>query len=1023
MINEGYIEQECLQWFENLDYTVINDKDVIYDDTTQARTYKTQAVLCDILLDSLQRLNPELCHSAVQEVYQKLLDLTEILDLVDRNRTAHKYMTAGIGVINLVNGGEQGTIAKIIDFTAPNNNDFRAINQVRMVGLEKRRPDVVIYLNGLPVSVLELKNPADERADLEKAYNQIETYKAQIPDIFTFNIANILSDGFYTGCGSLTATFDRFTPWSKCEGIGEKKPHEWELETLTKGLFRKDLFIDYLKYFVLFEEETPGKIIKKIAGYHQFYGVRKAVDASVKARVENTGKCGVFWHTQGSGKSIAMICYVAKLRQHPAMNNPTFVVVTDRKDLDGQLYGNFCLSQSLVGNVAQAQNRSEVRDYLGARLSGGVLFTTVQKFGLEKNEERFPMLNARDNIIVLTDEAHRSQYGHVMKLTNQEKFEYGYSQHMRDSMPNAGFIGFTGTPINMQDKSTKDVFGEYVDIYDINDAVEDGATVKIYYENRLAKLNLSNEIADIDLEVEAMEMGEKDKGSWSNISAVAGAEDRVEKIALDITKHFAERQAELNGKAMIVAMSRENCVGMYDALVAINPEWHSDDINQGSIKVVMTTSADDSDVLKNHKYGSASLKTIEKRYKDPSDPLRIVIVRDMWLTGFDAPCMNTLYIDKPMQGHNLMQAIARVNRVFKDKPSGLVVDYIGIGTQLAEATKLYSSSGGRGTATIDVEEALTICADTIGVCREILHDVDYSDFEQGAKVNIAKVIEYLLDPEHQELKKRFADAVVNILAAYTLCGTDVRIEIYAKEIAFYRIVKTILSKGNKGNSLSNADREPLMRDLLGKAVRVSDDGILDLSELAGIKGRTQISILDDAFLAQVENSKTPNLALDLLRRLIKQELKAKFKTDIVVQKAFSDRLIDTINKMNEQAISTLEAMQELVKIAGEIIEEEKRGESLNLTAEEHAFYNAVCSNKSAIENMEVSVLIGLAKEIRKELAKSITVDWVKRDNIKAGIRIKIKRLLRKYKYPPDDSKEAIEIVLQQAMAIGEEWEA
>ena len=1023
MINENYIEQQCLSWFKNLDYTIINDKDVAYDDEKHARTYKTQAVLCDVLMQSLEKLNPELCHSAIEEAQQKLLDLTEVTDLIVRNRTAHFYMTKGIKVINLAGGEEQHDVAKIVDFDNPENNDFRAINQVRIQGIfEKRRPDIAIYLNGLPVSVLELKNPADERADLEKAYNQIETYKSQIPDVFTFNVVNILTDGYFTGVGSLTAGFGRFSPWSRCEELADKKPHEWELETLTKGLFRKDLFIDYLKYFVLFEEETPGVIIKKIAGYHQFYGVRKAVDASVKARVENTGKCGVFWHTQGSGKSISMICYVAKLRQHHAMNNPTFVVVTDRKDLDSQLYENFCLSNALVGAVEKSDSRASTREYLNSRMSGGVLFTTVQKFALQDKEEEFPVLNTRDNIIVLTDEAHRSQYGHIQKLTKDGKYQYGYSKHMRQSMPNAGFIGFTGTPLDLTDKSTQEVFGEYVDIYDINDAVEDGATVKVYYESRLAKLNLSEDIKSIDLQVEQAEMGEEEKSQWSKVSAVAGAKDRVDIITADILKHFDMRQSELEGKAMIVAMSRENCVAIYNALVALRPHWHSEDVNSGAIKVVMTASADDSNSLKEHKYGSSSIQIIERRYKDPNDPLKIVIVRDMWLTGFDVPCLNTLYVDKPMQGHNLMQAIARVNRVFKGKLSGLVVDYIGIGNQLAEATKMYSNSGGRGTTAIDVEEALKICRDTIDVCREILREVDYSTYATEPMECIAKVVEYLLDADSQDFKKRFADAVVNMIGAYTLCGTDVRIEGDVKEITFYRAVKSVLSKSNKGQQMSNADKEALMRHLLGQAVKVNDEDILDLSELAGLKGRAQISILDDKFLEQVKNSTMPNLALDLLRRLMLQELKAKFKTDVVIQKEFSERLIETIQKMNEKAISTMEAIDALIKLSEEIVEQEKRGADLNLTVEEHAFYNAVCNNKSAIENMDEVVLIELAREIRRELAKLVTVDWTRRDNIKAGIRIKIKRLLKKYKYPPDNSKEAIETVLQQAMAIGEDWE-
>ena len=1016
MINENNIEQECINWFADLGYNI---NDANYSTINNpVNIDKVKQKICD--------LNPNINKQEVNEVIQKINDLSEDLNLFSRNRSAYKMITTGVKINRVINDEQKTEIIKLIDLDDPQNNDFEVASQLSFQGkFEKRRPDLIVYINGFPVSVIELKNPIDEFATLEKAYNQIQTYQSQFDNLFTFNVCNVLSDGTYTGVGSLTASFSRYNAWRKNE---KNTQNDWQLLTLVNGLFRKDLLIDYLRYFVFFEEETPGKIIKKIAGYHQFYGVRKAVNQSLKSHMEKTGKGGVFWHTQGSGKSISMVFYVAKLRQQLQMNNPTFVVVTDRQDLDRQLFLTFKSAINFIGHVEQADSRKSLREFLNARISGGLLFTTIQKFALEQGEEKFPELNSRENIVVIADEAHRSHYGHIKKFKcDKGTYEYGSSQHMRDAMPNASFIGFTGTPIDIEDRSTKSVFGDYVDIYDINDAVQDKSTVELYYESRIVKMNLSGDLEQInDLVEEAYcdeesKHREKAKSQWSSVASVAGANDRVEKIANDITRHFSERQTELLGKAMIVAMTRENCVGLYNQLVKINPDWHNQDPNKGKIKVVMTSSADDSDILKDHKYTKRSLETIETRFKDPDDELKIVIVCDMWLTGFDVPCANTLYVDKPMQGHNLMQAIARVNRIFIDKPSGLIVDYIGIAPKLQQATKTYTNANGKGRPTIDVEEAINICIDLIDVCREKLKNVEYSKFAKEPLKIIPKVVDYLLDPSRQKDKKTFCDKVSALTKAYTLCGTDKRIDEYSTEIAFYRAIKIALTKGNKSNTLNNFEKEQIMRRLVGDAVTVKED-ILSINNLSGINYDEKISILDKKFLKQVTDLLEKNIALEVLKKALENEIKYKFKNDIIMENKFSELLIKTIQKMNQQTITTAQGLKEIIKIAEEIEEEQKTRKDLKLSPEEMAFYHAICQNKSAVENMEIDILVELAQKIRSKLAELVTVDWTRRDNVLASIRIKIKQLLRKYKYPPDKQQEAVDLVLKQAMVVGKGWE-
>jgi type I restriction enzyme R subunit len=876
----------------------------------------------------------------------------------------------------------------------------------------------------LPLSVLELKNAADEQADIWAAYNQLQTYKNDIPDLFNYNTCLVISDGIFARLGSLSANEERFMRWRTIDGV-EVDPlgQHRELETLIKGLFNKQVFLSYLRYFCLFEDDKT--FIKKIAGYHQFHAVQAAVESVVTASgVEGSKKGGVVWHTQGAGKSIEMACLAGRLIAEPRLENPTLVMVTDRQDLDGQLFGVFAGAGELLGETPkQASSRTELREHLMNRPSGGIIFTTIQKFGLDADEDKFPVLSDRHNVVVIADEAHRTQYGFKAKIDGQTGvIKYGLAKSLRDALPNATFLAFTGTPISQDDRDTQSVFGNYVSIYDIQQAVDDGATVPIYYESRLAKINLNQDaLPTIDAEVEELlddeveddREKEKAKSQWSALEAIVGTEGRLQEIAEDLIQHYETRSETQPGKAMVVAMSRDICVRLYDQIIKVRPDWHSEDHMDGAVKVVMTASASDKAYFQPHHTNKAQKKDLEKRVKDPDDPLKIVIVRDMWLTGFDAPCLSTMYIDKPMQGANLAQAIARVNRVFKDKPGGLVVDYIGIAPQLKEALATYSAANGKGRPTIDSSEALRILKEKIQIARDFLHKVDWSEFRTKALILIPECMDCVLAQE--DGKRRYADTVLQMTKAFALCGTlDEALEL-SPEVAFHQAVRAPLIKGSDGDRIKK-DVSYELRQLVSQAV--VGEGVSDVFKLAGLK-TPDISVLSDEFLSEVMKMPHKNLAVELLQRLIKDEVKSKFRTNVVKQRKFSDLLQTSLGKYANRAIEAAQVIEELIAMAKQFQEDLARRENHNMSDEEEAFYDALAKNESAQEVMGEEVLVEMAREIAAKLRDNLTVDWAVRDSVRAKLRILIRTLLRRYKYPPDQAKDAVEMVLRQAEVVSE----
>lgn len=1025
LVTEDQVELQSIQWFKDLGYQYVCGYDIAVDGDTPERTDYRLVVLKDRLLSALTRINPEIPKSAIDTAVSQLIN-PNIPALMSCNRQVHSWLTKGLNVTYQEGDETVGKQLKVIDFDNPENNDWLVVNQFTIHGQKQnRRPDVLVFLNGLPLSVIELKNAADENADIWAAYNQLQTYKNDIPDLFNYNTCLVISDGIYARLGSLSADEERFMRWRTIDGV-EVDPlgSHRELETLIKGFFDKAVFLSYLRYFCIFEDEKT--VIKKIAGYHQFHAVQFAVESVVTASgVSGTKKGGVVWHTQGAGKSIEMACLAGRLISEPRLENPTLVVVTDRQDLDGQLFGVFADAGDLIGeSPRQANTRAELREHLMNRPSGGVIFTTIQKFGLESDEDKFPVLTDRHNIVVIADEAHRTQYGFKAKIDSASgTIKYGLAKSLRDGLPNATFLAFTGTPISKDDRDTQAVFGEYVSVYDIQQAVEDGATVPIYYESRLAKINLDqSKLPDLDDEVEEIldsetldeSEKEKAKSQWSALEEVVGTDPRLTEIAEDLVSHYEKRNETQLGKAMIVTMSRDICVRLYEKIVEIRPEWHSDDHMSGGVKVVMTASASDKAYLQPHHTSRAQKKDLEKRFKDPDDPLKIVIVRDMWLTGFDAPCLATMYIDKPMQGANLAQAIARVNRVFKDKPGGLVVDYIGIAPQLKEALATYSGAKGKGRPTIDSSEALRILNEKIQVARDLLHPVDWSEFRTKALSLIPECLDHVLDQE--DGKRRYADTVLQMTKAFALCGTlDEALEL-SPEVAFHQAVRAPLIKGEESDKpKKNVDYE--LRQLVSQAV--VGEGVADVFKLAGLEA-PDISILSDEFLKEVMKMPHKNLAVELLQRLIKDEVKTKFRTNVVKQRKFSDLLEATLGRYANRGIEAAQVIEELIAMAKQFQHDLELRDSHNLSDEEEAFYDALAKNESASEVMGEDVLVEMAREIAKKLRENLTVDWSVRDSVRAKLRLLIRTLLRKYKYPPDQQKDAVEMVLRQAEVISEE---
>jgi type I restriction enzyme R subunit len=1028
MITEDDLEQECLNWFRELDWEVLCGYDIAPGEAGAERDNYKQVILKDRLLAALKKLNPQLPQQCIDDAAHQLINM-DMPILVQNNRQFHEFLVNGIQVEYEGSDRTIGEKAKIIDFEDPDNNDFVAINQFTIEGSKRnRRPDIICFVNGLPLVVIELKNPADEKADIWKAFNQLQTYKDEISDLFITNEALIISDGTDARIGSLTASSERFLPWRTINGERETPKGMMELEVLIRGFFQKEYLCDYLRYFIIFEEDGP-KIIKKIAAYHQFHAVRLAVASSVEAtQVTKSGRCGVVWHTQGSGKSISMSCYAGKLVSHEAMNNPTLVIVTDRNDLDGQLYQTFCNATMLLRQQPQqAESRESLRDLLTNRTSGGIIFTTIQKFGIKDDETAFPVLTDRSNVVIVTDEAHRSQYGLKSRLDDKSgKYKIGYARHMRDAFPNAGFIGFTGTPVSMVDKDTRAVFGDYIHIYDIEQAVNDGATVKIYFESRLAKLELNiDEVPTLDNDFEEIvdemdedaDFSQKQKSKWAALEALVTAEPRIKQVSQDLVKHFNRRLSAIDGKGMIVCMSRQACVHMYNELIKIKPEWHSDDIMAGEIKVIMTCSASDSEFLRAHDYDKKEKKTLEKRVKDPEDSLKLVIVCDMWLTGFDAPCMHTMYIDKPMKGHNLMQAIARVNRVFKDKPGGLVVDYLGIANELREALHTYTASNGRGQVTVDTDEALAILIEKVEVCRTMMHEFDYSGYKTRALALLAGAADTILGLK--DGKKRFSEAVLAMTKAFALCGTMDEAQELKDEVAFLQAVKAVISKDNTGKKHVDAGRiQHAMRQIVSSAL-ISGE-VVDVFKAAGLN-KPDISILSDEFLEDVKHMPQRNLAVEMLQKLLNNEIKVRSARNVVLQKKYTDMLQTSLLKYQNRSIETAQVIEELIAMAKDFKKSMNRGDELGLDIDELAFYDALEQNEASVRELGDAILKTIAQELAKQLRKSTTVDWAIREAVRAKLRILVKRILKRYKYPPDKQEAAVRMVMKQAEVLSEEW--
>ncbi|MFC4260537.1 type I restriction endonuclease subunit R [Marinobacter lacisalsi] len=1049
-MTEDQLEQQCLEWFAEGGWEIAHGPDLAPDGTAPERTDYRQVLFLADLEAAIRRINPHLPQSAIEQALA-VVRKPESLDVVISNRAFHRLLLDGVPVEYKHDDKVVHDQAFLADFSDVAANRFRAINQFTLEGSKQlRRPDVVCFINGLPLAVLELKSPSADNVTIWDAYNQIQTYKDECSDLFVYNEAAIISEGFHARVGSLTASQERYMPWRTIKHEDDKPLLEWQLETMVRGFFDRELFLDYIRYFVIFETDSD-KLVKKIAGYHQFHAVREAVKATVIAAKQldrkdsqekratygdqvlpGSKKAGVVWHTQGSGKSISMCCYAGKLLQQPEMNNPTLIVVTDRNDLDGQLFATFSAARELLKQEpVQADDRDTLRRLLSERESGGIIFTTVQKFALLNDESGHPILNDRHNIVVISDEAHRSQYGLKATLKKDGTYKFGYARHMRDALPNASFIGFTGTPIESEDKDTRAVFGDYVSIYDIQDAVDDGATVPIFYESRLAKLDinreqieeLSDQVEEVVEDDEDVGSREKTKGEWSRLEKLVGAGPRLKQVAEDLVNHYEVRSSTIDGKAMIVAMSREIAVHLYNEIVALRPEWHDDDPEKGAIKVVMTGSASDRALLQPHIHNKQTKKRFEKRFKDINDPLKLVIVRDMWLTGFDAPCCHTMYVDKPMKGHNLMQAIARVNRVFKDKPGGLVVDYIGIANELKQALKTYTDAKGKGSPTHSAEEAYAILLEKLDIIHGMFapgpkgKGFDYSGFEKEPHKFLVPAANYILSLE--DGKKRFLDTVLAMSKAFSLCATLDEAQALQKEVAFLSQVKTAITKFTSvDKKLTEEEKNTALKQILDNAL--IGGGVTDVFALCGLD-KPNIGLLSDEFLEDVRQMPYKNFAVELLEKLLKDDIKAKTRNNVVQEKKYADRLQETLRKYNNRGIETAQVIEELIAMAKQFQAEMERDAALGLNPDEVAFYDALASNESAVRELGDEILKKIAVEITDKLRRSTTVDWQVRESVRAKLRILVRRTLQRYKYPPDKAPAAIELIMEQAEALSNDW--
>lgn len=1057
-LSEAAVEEALLTQLAALGYVIEREEDIGPDGHRPEREGHDEVVLQKRLVEAVARLNPSLPSEARHDAVRKVTQ-SELPNLLEENRRIHRLLTEGVDVEYY---GEDGTLTAgkvwLIDFERPERNDWLAVSQfVVIAGQYNRRPDVVVFVNGLPLGVIELKAPGSGNATLSAAFNQLQTYKQQIPALFHSNALLVTSDGITARVGSLSADQERFMPWRTTDGSNVAPKGQPELATLIEGVLEHGRLLALLRDFTVFGETGSG-LAKIIAGYHQFHAVRRAVEQTLRAaaaqpddvredpadyglpsaskQARGDKRAGVIWHTQGSGKSLLMAFYAGQLVRHPHMQNPTLVVLTDRNDLDDQLFATFSMCRDLIRQTpVQADGREHLKELLN-RASGGVIFTTLQKFG-----EVDGALTQRGNVVVIADEAHRSQYGFKARMdTKTGEISYGFAKYMRDALPHASFIGFTGTPIEADDVNTPAVFGNYIDVYDISRAVEDGATVPIYYESRLARIELDeNEKPKVDAEIEDLLENEEEasreraKQKWSTVEALVGSDKRLRLVAEDMVRHFEDRVVALDGKAMVVCMSRRICVKLYDEIVKFRPDWHSDDDNAGSIKIVMTGAASDSAEWQKHIGNKARRDLLAKRARDPKDPLKLVIVCDMWLTGFDAPCMHTMYVDKPMRGHGLMQAIARVNRVFRDKPAGLVVDYIGIAQNLKSALAQYSRRDQEQTG-IDEAEAIAVMLEKYEIVRDMFHGFDYhsalSGTPQARLIMMAAAIEWILDRQQRwtaqektpegkkQARRRYQDAVLALSKAFALASASEEARVIREEVGFFQAIREALVKTATGSDISQEARELAVQQIVSRAV-VSTE-IVDILAAAGIKS-PDISILSDEFLAEVQQMEKKNLALEALRKLLNDGIRSRSKTNVVETRAFSERLEDAVARYHANAITTAEVIQELIQLAKDIRAARQRGEEAGLSEDEIAFYDALAENESAVEVMGDGNLRVIAHELLVSLKENVSVDWAHRDSARARMRVLVKRILRKYGYPPDLQDSAVQMVLQQAEALSSGW--
>lgn len=1035
--SEGLVEDAAISIFRDLGYDYAEAGVIAPEGSAPERIAYSDATLSPRFEAAVERLNPHVPAEARAEAVRQLM-VTETPSLVEENRRIHRLMTEGVDIEFAAADGEiRADKIRLVDFDNPENNDWMVTNQFTVVeGRHRRRADIVLFVNGLPLAIIELKNAGNAHATVTAAYNQLQTYKAEIPSLFRTNVALVASDGMLARIGSLTADEERFMPWRSVTGEdGDFTPHgPREMETLLRGVFDRERFLALLRDFVVFGDQGSGPF-KIIGGYHQFHGARKAIQSAVAAAgPEGDRRIGVIWHTQGSGKSLLMAFFAGLAVRSRALENPTLVVLTDRNDLDDQLYSTFNLCRDLIRQTPeQAESREDLRRLLD-RASGGVIFTTVQKFSPERGEEEFPVLTDRRNVIVIADEAHRSQYGFDARLDRQTgQRRYGYAHYIRQALPSASFIGFTGTPIEADDINTPAVFGEYIDIYDISRAVEDGATVPIYYESRLARIELDeDEKPHIDAEIEAIleddaiPEQEKQKAKWASVERLVGAEKRLAQVAADLVRHLEARIEALDGKAMAVCMSRRICVDLYDQIVKLRPDWHSDADDKGAIKIVMTGSASDPVVWQRHIGGKKRRDDLAKRARDPNDPLKLVIVRDMWLTGFDAPCMHTMYVDKPMRGHGLMQAIARVNRVFHDKPGGLVVDYIGIAQNLKKALGQYSQSD-RDKTGIDEEQAVAVLREKFEIVRAMFHGHDYSGAIAGEPrarlAALADAIDWILRWQEREAanvesaedkkraQRRYPDAVLELTKAYALASASDYARTIRDEVGVFQAVRAALVKSTATGRMSDRARGFAVEQLLNQAIANAE--IVDILKAAGITS-PDISILSDQFLDEVRRMERKNLALDALKKLLNGEIRSRSRSNLVEAKTFSQRLEEAVARYHSNAISTVEMIQELIALAKDLKASIARGEEMGLSDEERAFYDALAENDSAVQVMGSETLCVIAHELVEQMRKEATVDWHHKASARARMRVLVKRILKKYGYPPDLEQEAVQTVIAQA---------